>query len=770
MHILCKFVYITVANHIVSVFQYLEPLFVSLITGEDYEAPELEDLLETSIMTFITTGVMDAPFTVTGDVRTQNNYKRTGGDVIAAGNTAALKKLGTDSDTRSIQKLAGKIKDDPTGKRQSALVGQLYNQLLDLEKEGNATADRLDISQRLQETGYSPEQARVLAEALVARHTGQELTRDQKKLLKEHGGDDAVTDIVKQLWYEGKGNLGQDTTVQSLRNTAKRAAVTPAGDGSPVPTAEPTVAPPSDPTDTAPEVTEAPTTDVSVADASGATPSPMSVYESTLALGTNAPADPVAAATDAFTQNGTVTNKQIQDILNSTAALDYLRQQTGIPIKGTIEERSDAVRQAIAQLAQQSTVDTTAQTDYDNVTNQGGIENGDTQERKEYPGGVQRDTQGDFSGDVAQSPRDRGIYASSSTQSGGISSGDSGILHFTDSEGRSISQEDSNKLHGTAITDDNGAPLAVYHVTDNTEFTSFEVGDTGFHFGSAKQAETHKQKRNYKSGRTFRVYLNVKNPYQARLDIMGWTPRATAMYLWSDGILTDAEHQEIKTLWKNGDGYNSPSAVRLREIIESKGYDGIVYPNAFEGDGPSYMAFHDDQIIKSEITPFGENTNVPSPTDSVGAAPSGFDPNTHLQYKYGTLPEGENPVRSDDLPVSTDGTDRVSLTARTVKGAKVTPDEFVDLLNKDTAKGGMSYIPITNDDTVQNAIAHITEEGWDESLRNWTADVRAGKAGADCPLTHVAIFFNASARPRYALSLLDPCSITRARSASVLSR
>ena len=78
------------------------------------------------------------------------------------------------------------------------------------------------------------------------------------------------------------------------------------------------------------------------------------------------------------------------------------------------------------------------------------------------------------------------------------------------------------------------------------------------------------------------------------------------------------------------------------------------------------------------------NTPTPpqpiNPTESVGAAPSGFDPNSHLQYQYGTLPAGEKPVRSDDLPVSTDGNNRVSQTAVTVKGAKVTPDSFVDLL------------------------------------------------------------------------------------------
>ena len=108
-----------------------------------------------------------------------------------------------------------------------------------------------------------------------------------------------------------------------------------------------------------------------------------------------------------------------------------------------------------------------------------------------------------------------------------------------------------------------------------------------------------------------------------------------------------------------------------------------------------------------------EGINI-SPNESVGAAPAGFDRNTHLQYQYGTLPEGEKAVRPDDLPVSTDGTNRVSQTAVTVKGAKVTSDEFSDLLTKDvTERNGMTYIPITNNATVQKAIEHITNEGWE---------------------------------------------------------
>ena len=47
-----------------------------------------------------------------------------------------------------------------------------------------------------------------------------------------------------------------------------------------------------------------------------------------------------------------------------------------------------------------------------------------------------------------------------------------------------------------------------------------------------------------------------------------------------------------------------------------------------------------------------------------------------MREKYGTIPAGEKAVRDDSLPVSTDGNNKVSRAARTVKGAAVTTDEL----------------------------------------------------------------------------------------------
>lgn len=139
--------------------------------------------------------------------------------------------------------------------------------------------------------------------------------------------------------------------------------------------------------------------------------------------------------------------------------------------------------------------------------------------------------------------------------------------------------------------------------------------------------------------------------------------------------------------------------------------------------------------------------NQTSGFSSVGAANDGFSkpsPVDPLIEQYGSLPSGENPVRSDELPKSVTGQDRVSQTAVTVKGAQATPDDFVDMLDEDVAKGGMSYIPIKNSDTTQEAVDYINREGWTQALANWTAAVNSGKSGADLVAQGALLLNNAA--------------------------
>lgn len=167
----------------------------------------------------------------------------------------------------------------------------------------------------------------------------------------------------------------------------------------------------------------------------------------------------------------------------------------------------------------------------------------------------------------------------------------------------------------------------------------------------------------------------------------------------------------------------------------------------------------------------GGNVNITKTADNtVGAAQQGFDPFTALQNQYGTLPSGENPVRSDDVPVSTNGTDRVSQSVVTEKGARVTPDEFVPLIENETVKGGFSFIHITNDATVQKAVAEIESIGWDAALREWTAKVRKGITSADVEAMGALLYNNAvnSGDFRLALDILVDYNVSGRNAARAL--
>ncbi len=131
----------------------------------------------------------------------------------------------------------------------------------------------------------------------------------------------------------------------------------------------------------------------------------------------------------------------------------------------------------------------------------------------------------------------------------------------------------------------------------------------------------------------------------------------------------------------------------------------------------------------------GESGDLPQ---GVGAAEAGFMFGLQ-EEKFGVQEGGEKAVRPDDMPKMVAGPDQdgntivenVSRTAVTAKGAEVTPEDFVPLLQgvvMDTeTPSGLRYMPITNDETAQKAMDTIMDEGWTSALANWTAKVRNGQ-------------------------------------------
>lgn len=238
-------------------------------------------------------------------------------------------------------------------------------------------------------------------------------------------------------------------------------------------------------------------------------------------------------------------------------------------------------------------------------------------------------------------------------------------------------------------------------------------------------------------------------------DGWGGTERQTTddiAYLLDKGYTYAQIEYGLKAIIEDNGAENIAIAKRIEFALNDRLRKGYTDINGFEipanQDYINTMArLETAEAVESQIAPHTDAdapvediapTKVPTavnPYDAMGAAPYGFDPITQLQYKYGNLPDGEHPVREDSMPKSITGKDKVSLTARTVKGAGATPDEFVDLLHKETLGGRFSYIPIKNSDTVQKAYDEIVKKGWEAARGEWAAKVRRGKVSAELTAT-----------------------------------
>ena len=107
----------------------------------------------------------------------------------------------------------------------------------------------------------------------------------------------------------------------------------------------------------------------------------------------------VSVAVESFRQNGKVSNSQAESIVADEGVFREILELAGIAPPSTKSESRAAVKQAVAKLAQES-VDNAANTNYDTITNQGGVTNED--EGTRYSAGAVS-TNNDFAGIQAES-------------------------------------------------------------------------------------------------------------------------------------------------------------------------------------------------------------------------------------------------------------------------------------------------------------------------------------------------------------------------------
>ena len=148
--------------------------------------------------------------------------------------------------------------------------------------------------------------------------------------------------------------------------------------------------------------------------------------------------------------------------------------------------------------------------------------------------------------------------------------------------------------NSTKVVDENGEPLVVYHGTDGNFNTFRRTNDIGFHFGDRRTART----RIGRGGNLMPVYLDIKNPIRINQDFGSWDAEyMLGKYLVEKGYITK---EELNNVLYSEKGYKLADAVQnknLRELLLSKGYDGIIYTNWYESDSkPSYIAFKPTQV------------------------------------------------------------------------------------------------------------------------------------------------------------------------------
>ena len=117
---------------------------------------------------------------------------------------------------------------------------------------------------------------------------------------------------------------------------------------------------------------------------------------------------------------------------------------------------------------------------------------------------------------------------------------------------------------------------------------------------------------------------------------------------------------------------------------------------------------------------------------SVGSAAGGFDPYSRAMNEYGTHSPGENPARLVDVPVSTDGRDRVSQFAQNVMEAGNTTDATVERIQQMIVNKGFSYKPRKDREALVHAVKTIEKKGFTGAYQQWQ-DVVDGRrtAGKD---------------------------------------
>lgn len=101
---------------------------------------------------------------------------------------------------------------------------------------------------------------------------------------------------------------------------------------------------------------------------------------------------------------------------------------------------------------------------------------------------------------------------------------------------------------------------------------------------------------------------------------------------------------------------------------------------------------------------------------------------SELMQRYGAMEPTNTATRETPVPQKTTPKKKVIETVRTVMGAEATPAKRVPTIVDAVADGKLTQVPMENDVFSRRATGILKREGWNKTLRDWTAEVRSGKA------------------------------------------
>lgn len=154
---------------------FLEPAFQSILFGEDYDAPTIDEILETAVVTALSTGILESGSIIGGDIATSRFNKEQYGD---SANEIITEALEIDPDNIYAQNLKKRVDSGNT------VTGNQLAKLLQQNEETIVKNDRTAIENaaknRLTELGENSADIDTVAKAITKDVFGENLNTQEK--------------------------------------------------------------------------------------------------------------------------------------------------------------------------------------------------------------------------------------------------------------------------------------------------------------------------------------------------------------------------------------------------------------------------------------------------------------------------------------------------------------------------------------------------------------------------------------------------------------